>query len=151
MKPELKTHLKINILPEDVSSWVQKHRPNTAEKVISLSEVYLHAKDAGRHTKRFQQPQMQSEMAKQKTKAQVKSDSRGMVCFECQERGHITKFCPKKIKRTSTHTSFCGYSDCTITMLLNGHTVNALLDNDSKLGFGHSKDRVSKNSNHLYA
>ncbi|OCT98740.1 hypothetical protein XELAEV_18010972mg [Xenopus laevis] len=125
MKPELKTHQQITetilmeqfvkILPEDVSSWVQKHRPNTAEKAISLSVDYLLAKkEAGRHTRRFQQTQVQSEMAKQETKAPAKSGSMGMVCFECQKRGCIAKFCPKKIKRASTHASFCGYIDYTM-------------------------------------
>uniref|UniRef100_A0A6I8RK35 SCAN box domain-containing protein n=1 Tax=Xenopus tropicalis TaxID=8364 RepID=A0A6I8RK35_XENTR len=48
MKPELKTHQQITetivmeqfikILPEDVSSWVQKHRPNIAEKAILLED-----------------------------------------------------------------------------------------------------------------
>uniref|UniRef100_A0A1B8Y5U7 SCAN box domain-containing protein n=1 Tax=Xenopus tropicalis TaxID=8364 RepID=A0A1B8Y5U7_XENTR len=116
MKPELKTHQQITetivmeqfikILPEDVSSWVQKHRPNMAEKAILLAEDYLLAKkDAGRHTRRFQQSQVQSEMAKQETKPPAKSDPSGTVCFECHKRGHIATFCLRKSRKTSTYES----------------------------------------------
>uniref|UniRef100_A0A803JW56 SCAN box domain-containing protein n=1 Tax=Xenopus tropicalis TaxID=8364 RepID=A0A803JW56_XENTR len=87
MKPELKTHQQITetivmeqfikILPEDISSWVQKHRPNKAEKAISLAEDYLLAKkDAGRHTRRFQQSQVQKPLLDHKQKRKTMPENR---------------------------------------------------------------------------
>lgn len=131
----------LRVLPYEVRTWVKEHEPINGLTAARLATQYQNARRGG-------PPRPQSTVARGSKVAERENEgnaslvnSKGLVCFYCQQPGHKASNCPIRKPKLS---SLCyvpregdivkdntELSDHLLEVMVNGQTVNALVDTGS--------------------